>query len=102
MVVYDDNSNEPVRVFDSGVTLPDPETYGEYRLTYRTGDIISPRVDAVEPLLLELRDFVAAIRSGGAPRSSAALGLDVVLIIQAVDESLARGGAAVDVHAKVG
>ena len=24
MVVYDDTSNEPVRIFDSGVTLPDP------------------------------------------------------------------------------
>ena len=43
MIVYDDTSNEPVRVFDSGVMLPDPETFGEYQLTYRTGDIVSPR-----------------------------------------------------------
>ena len=45
MLVYDDTSNEPVRVFDSGVMLRDPETFGEYRLTYRTGDIVSPHVD---------------------------------------------------------
>ena len=50
MVVYDDMSAEPVRVFDSGVTLRDPETFGEYTLTYRTGDIVSPRVDIAEPL----------------------------------------------------
>ena len=50
MVVYDDTSIEPVRVFDSGVVLPDPETFGEYRLTYRTGDIVSPHVTADEPL----------------------------------------------------
>ena len=31
MVVYDDTSTEPVRVFDSASTLPDPETFGEYR-----------------------------------------------------------------------
>src|SRR4029079_8706877 len=43
MVVYDDASGEPVRVFDSGATLPDPETFGEYQLSYRTGDIVSPR-----------------------------------------------------------
>jgi predicted dehydrogenase len=95
MVVYDDTGTEPVRVFDSGVTLPDPETFGEYRLTYRTGDIVSPRVDAREPLSLELVDFAEAIRSGSTPRSSAALGLEVVRMIEAVDASLAQNGARV-------
>ena len=42
MVVYDDTSTEPVRIFDSGVELKDPETFGEYQLTYRAGDIVSP------------------------------------------------------------
>ena len=50
MVVYDDTSPEPVRVFDSGAVLPDPETFGEYKMTYRTGDIVSPHMDAAEPL----------------------------------------------------
>ncbi len=95
MVVYDDTGTEPVRIFDSGVTLPNPETFGEYRMTYRTGDIVSPRIDAAEPLSVELADFLAAIRSGGAPRSSDELGLEVVRMIEAVDESLSRGGARV-------
>ena len=64
MVVYDDTSIEPVRIFDSGVLLPDPETFGEYRLTYRTGDIVSPHVEAAEPLLLGMGDFCDAIRLG--------------------------------------
>jgi len=101
MVVYDDTSNEPVRVFDSGVAIPNPETFGEYKLTYRTGDILSPRVAAAEPLQLELTDFCAAIRSGTAPRSSAALGLEVVRMIEAVDTSLALGGARAEVPALV-
>jgi predicted dehydrogenase len=92
MVVYDDTSNEPVRVFDSGVAIPNPETFGEYKLTYRTGDILSPRVAAAEPLQLELTDFCEAIRSGNPPRSSAKLGLEVVRMIEAVDSSLALGG----------
>ena len=50
MVVYDDTSNEPVRVFDSGVMIPDPASFGEYKLTYRTGDIVSPHLEAAEPL----------------------------------------------------
>ncbi|HYP48640.1 MAG TPA: Gfo/Idh/MocA family oxidoreductase [Thermoleophilaceae bacterium] len=92
MLVYDDTSNEPVRIFDSGADLPDPESFGEYRLSYRTGDIVSPSVEAHEPLSLELADFCHAVRTGEEPRSSAALGLDVVSMMESVDLSLAGGG----------
>lgn len=97
MVVYDDTSNEPVRVFDSGVMPREPATFGEYRLTYRTGDIVSPRIDAAEPLALQLRDFCVSIRSGSTPRSSIAVGLEVVRMMEAVDLSLSRGGTRVEV-----
>jgi hypothetical protein len=93
MVVYDDMSPEPVRIFDSGVTPRDPATFGEYKLTYRTGSILSPPVEPVEPLSVELDDFCVSVRTGGVPRSSAALGLDVIRMIEQVDESL-RGAAA--------
>ena len=96
MVVYDDTSNEPVRVFDSGVMLRNPETFGEYRLTYRTGDIVSP-ASTSEPLHLEMADFCAAIRTGSTPRSSRELGLEVVRMIEAVDASLEQHGARVSV-----
>jgi len=99
MVVYDDTSTEPVRVFDSGVVLPNPATFGEYRLTYRTGDIVSPQVAAAEPLYLEMGDFCTAIRTGVAPRSSAELGLEVVRIIEAVEASLGCGSQRVEVDA---
>jgi predicted dehydrogenase len=97
MVVYDDTSNEPLRVFDSGVALRDPETFGEYRLSYRTGDIVSPHIEPAEPIFLELKDFCAAIRTGSTPRSSKELGLDVVRTIEAVDSSLVLEGARVAV-----
>lgn len=97
MVVYDDTSSEPVRVFDSGVNLPDPSSFGEYRLTYRTGDIVSPRVTVAEPLALELADFCSAIRTGSTLRSTAELGVDVVRIVEAADRSLAEDGARVRV-----
>jgi predicted dehydrogenase len=95
MLVYDDTSNEPIRIFDSGASVPDPGTFGEYRLTYRSGDILSPRVDVAEPLYLELMDFCESIRNGTQPRSSAAVGLDVVAMTEAVDLSLARDGSPV-------
>ena len=93
MVVYDDTSNEPVRIFDAGVTLPDPESFGEYRLSYRTGDIVSPKIDPSEPLALELDDFCSSIVLGSDARSTPELGFEVVRMIDAVDRSLERGGA---------
>ena len=95
MIVYDDTSNEPVRIFDSGVLLDDPQSFGEFRLSYRTGDIVSPSVRAAEPLQLELADFCDAVRTGRVPRSSAELGIEVVRMIEAVDASLASGGGRV-------
>jgi predicted dehydrogenase len=99
MVVYDDTSPEPVRIFDSGADLRNPETFGEYKLTYRTGDIVSPRVEAAEPLYREMQDFALAITEGTVPRSSAALGLEVVRMIEAVDASLDQRGARVEIAA---
>src|SRR6266542_1218225 len=92
MVVYDDTSKESVRIFDSCATIPHPETFGEYSLSYRTGDIVSPRIDATEPLSLELADFGAAIRGESRLVSSPQVGLDVVRTVEAVDQSLAEGG----------
>ena len=95
MVVYDDVSNEPVRIFDSGVLLSDPQSFGEFQLSYRTGDIVSPAVPAAEPLQLEMADFCNAIRTGESPRSSVHVGVEVVKMIEAVDVSLASGGGRV-------
>ena len=97
MVVYDDTSNEPVRIFDAGADLPDPETFGEYRMTYRTGDVLSLKIDPAEPLALELAEFLRATRGGPSPRSSPALGLEVVRTIEAVHRSLDAGGIPVAV-----
>jgi predicted dehydrogenase len=95
MVVYDDTSNEPVRVFDSGVMLDDPQSFGEFRLSYRTGEIVSPAIKPAEPLQLEMADFCEAVRTGAMPQSSAALGVEVVRMIEAVDTSLTLGGSRV-------
>jgi len=91
MVVYDDASVEPVRIFDHGVVYKDPETFGEYQLSYRTGDIVSPKLATVEPLALELDDFVSAIRSG--ERLGVDLARDVVRLVEATEASIAEAGS---------
>jgi len=100
MVHYDDGaSDESVRIYDRGLDFaePEPSNFGEYQLTYRSGDMIAPKIDVAEPLSLELEDFAAAIREEREPRSNAALGLEIVLVLEAAEESLRRHGEPVDV-----
>jgi predicted dehydrogenase len=93
MVVYEDGAAEPVRVFDSGVIYKDPETFGEYQLSYRTGDILSLRTDTVEPLNAELQDFISAVRHGTTPAADSGLARDVVRLTEEADRSLGEGAA---------
>ncbi|HKI93240.1 MAG TPA: Gfo/Idh/MocA family oxidoreductase [Gaiellaceae bacterium] len=99
MVVYDDTSLEPVRIFDAGVQLDDPTSFGSYHLSYRTGDIVSPRIEVAEPLYLEMQSFRDSIRTGVPSVSSSALAVEVVRMIEAVDRSFAAGGERVAVEA---
>lgn len=97
MVVYEDTSTEAVRIYDRRVERIEPETFGEFQLSYRAGDIVTPHLSAAEPLHVELEDFVAAIRDGVAPRSNLDLGIEVVRMVEAAEESLANGGEPVAV-----
>jgi predicted dehydrogenase len=96
MVSYEDTSaDESVRIYDRGLdvsTAQAPATFGEYRLTYRSGDIVVPRIEAAEPLGLELADFAKAIRTGSEPCSNSALGLEVVRALEAAHLSMERFG----------
>jgi predicted dehydrogenase len=95
MVIYDDGAAEPVRLFDRGVVYRDPETFGEYHLSYRSGDVISPKIESYEPLGLELGDFVNAIRTGQRMEFHTAVAQSVVRIVEAADQSLRAGGSEV-------
>ena len=76
MVVYEDGATEPIRLFDHGVVYRDPETFGEYHLSYRTGDIVVAEArDLRAARRRSSRDFRppsgGAIRSAGRPSSPA-------------------------------
>lgn len=98
MVQYEDTaSDESVRIYDRGFEFAEPTNFGEYQLTYRTGEMVAPVIDAYEPLSLELKDFHDAIAHGREPRSNSELGLEIVLVVAAAEESLRRHGAPVRV-----
>ena len=95
MVVYDDGASEPVRLFDSGVVYRDPETFGEYHLSYRTGDVVSPKLDSYEPLHAELSDFAQRSNRARSEAEITSLSRDVVRVTEAAERSLLCGGIAV-------
>jgi predicted dehydrogenase len=93
MVIYDDTaSDDAVRIYDRGFEFGEPANFGEYQLTYRSGDMVVPRLEAAEPLGLELADFAQAIRTGSRPRSHAELGVEIVRILEAAHASLRSSG----------
>jgi predicted dehydrogenase len=74
-VVYEAAGSEPVRLFDS-----------------RGGDAGLPSIESHEPLDLQLREFVRAIRAGDLMEHETTLARSVVRIAEAADESLRLGG----------
>ena len=102
MAIYDDGAPEPVRLFDRGVVYRDPETFGEYHLSYRSGDVVSPKIDSYEPLGLEVADFVGAIRSGEKMEYHTAIARSVVRLVEAADRSLREGGREITVEPDTG
>ncbi len=100
MLLYDDiNQTEKIKIYDKGVEMPKYyDSFGEFHLSYRYGDIQIPMLDEHEPLKDECRDFVESIRLGRSPRSDGTCGLKVVRIIEAANRSLTDNGAAVMVN----
>jgi len=99
MLVYDDtDSAEKVKVFDHGVNMTEPGSFGEFQLSYRTGDIVSPHIDACEPLFVEARHFVDCVRTGERPRTDGISGLRVVRALERAEQSMRFHGLTVPYH----
>lgn len=98
MLVYDDTENfEKVKIYDKGVDYKDPETFGEYQLSYRTGDVISPRLDTFEPLNYEMKHFIECCQKGTKPKTDGQNGLRVVRVLEAAEKSLRLGGKMIEI-----
>ena len=97
MVTFDDgDSTEKVRIYDKGADVSLAyETYGE-SITLRSGDIVIPRVDSVEPLKVECAHFVDCALGNKTPRSDGKDGQRVVRVLEAGQRSLERGGTPVE------
>jgi len=91
MAVYDDLIDEQLRIFDRGVTQSEGSSF-ERPLSYRYGDILSPRIDFKEPLALEVEHFLHSVQLGIRSKVDGERGLAVIATLEAIDEAIATGG----------
>jgi predicted dehydrogenase len=90
-IVFDDlNALEPVRIFHKGVAIGEPTdaNYGVFKYLLRDGEILSPKIEAQEPLKVLAEDFVGAIAEGRPPFSDGAVGRRVVAVLCQIEDAL--------------
>lgn len=108
-VVFNDvDPLERVRIFEKGVRVAEADEegeegdglagFGEHLLQLRDGDIISPSVKASEPLKNQCGHFLHCVRRDEPVLTSGDDGLAIVAVMEAIDASLARQGARVEVE----
>jgi predicted dehydrogenase len=96
MILYDDiEPTEKVRVYDKGVTanrIGDREADYQTLVSYRTGDVWAPKLDATEALHHVVAEFLDSIRERRKPLTDGEAGLRVVRILEAAQQSIKQGG----------
>lgn len=99
MAVFDDmEPAEKIRIHDVAADAPaDFNSYAEL-IALRRGDILTPRLPAVEPLQVELHHFIRCVLDGHEPHTGIDKSLQVVRVLEAGQRSLQRGGIPVEVR----
>ncbi len=102
MLVYDDvEPLEKIRIYDKGVDKPPyTDTFGDFQLSYRFGDISIPHIKFTEPLRIECKHFVDSIVNGTVPQSSGWDGLQIVKTLEMAEQSLKSGNGQKRISAK--
>ena len=95
MAFFNDlDPTEPVRIYDKGAMRePSYESFGEFKLVTRSGDVVSPPISASEPLKNQCQHFLKAVQDRTPVLSDADDGLRVVEIVAAINRSIAQKGA---------
>lgn len=95
MIVYNDAANdERIKIYRRGV-VRNPESFGEFQLTYRFGTVMSPPLHPMEPLQAECFDWYHSIVENRQPKSDATFAVRVIKVLEAAQTSIRLGGKAV-------
>jgi predicted dehydrogenase len=93
MLVWNDlEPDEKIRVYDKGVDISNGQGVYDLLVSYRSGDVWSPKVDGTEALKRELEYFIECIMTNQDPTNDGRAGLRVVRLLDAAERSLKDRG----------
>ena len=100
MILYDDlEPSEKVKIYDKGVTISQsPEAVYEMLVSYRSGDMWAPRLDATEALQTEALHFIDCLENDKQPETDGQAGLRLVRTVEAAEKSLRAKGQLVEIQ----
>jgi predicted dehydrogenase len=100
MLVWNDlDAAEKIKVYDKGVNMANGgsgQSIYDLLVSYRSGDMWSPRIDQTEALTTEAKYFVECIANNQRPFNDGVAGLRVVKMLEAADKSLKERGRPVE------
>lgn len=99
-VFFDDlNGLEPLRIYEKGLAIERSyDNFGEFKLLFRDGDIVSPKIASGEPLKLECQHFIHCVETRQSPLTDGINGLNVVKVLNGIDQSLEVNGVLVEIR----
>lgn len=93
MLVWNDlDPDEKIKVYDKGVKITQRESLYELLVSYRSGDVWSPKVEQTEALKHEAAYFIDCVVNDRTPINDGPAGLRVVRLLEAAEQSLTERG----------
>jgi predicted dehydrogenase len=93
MLVWNDvEADEKIKVYDRGVKIENTEGVYNLLVNYRSGDMLSPKIDTTEALKIETDYFVECILNNKVPINDSYAGLRIVKMLEASEMSLKNRG----------
>lgn len=97
MIVYDDNeTSEKVKIYDKGIDVTTREGVYDTLVQYRTGDMLSPKLEQTEALAVGTQHFIDCILNDKKPLTDGRAGLNVVRILEASEISIKNRGKMIE------
>ena len=91
MLVWNDmNLSEPIRIYNRGFERDEAyhDTFGDFRLSIREGEVVIPTIRLNEPLMAECEHFIECVKTGARPLTDGQDGLNVVRVLEAASASM--------------
>ena len=96
MLVWNDlEPDEKIRIYDKGVDVKNGQGMHDLLVSYRSGDVLSPKIDITEALRVEMNYLHDCIVNNRPAVNDGAAGLRVVRLLEAAERSLKAKGSLV-------